>query len=104
MSGIDYARLRGAICIEQVLALLDFHANEAIGDEVGGPCPIHGSTSSTSRSFSANLRKHTYRCFKCGAGGNQLDLWVATSKLSIYDAARDLCVRLGIESPEISRW
>jgi hypothetical protein len=25
MSGIDYARLRGAICIEQVLALLDFH-------------------------------------------------------------------------------
>jgi len=104
MPGIDYARLRAEVRIEQVLALLDFHATETAGDEVRGPCPIHGSTSSTSRSFALNIRKQTYRCFKCGAGGNQLDLWVAVSKLPLHEAARDLCSRLAIKVPEIHRW
>lgn len=103
MPGIDYAKLRAQIKIEQVLALVEFCGSESHGDETRGPCPIHGSTSQTSRSFSANLRKHTYRCFKCGAGGNQLDLWVAISKLPLHDAARDLCNRLGVKVPEIER-
>ncbi len=104
MPGIDYAKLKAEIRIEQVLALTDFRAIETLGDEARGPCPIHGSNSPTSRSFSANLRKHTYRCFKCEAGGNQLDLWMAISKLPLYDAACDLCERLGIEMPVIERW
>jgi DNA primase len=102
--GIDYAQLRAEIRIEQVLALVDFQAAETAGEELRGPCPIHGSTSPTSRSFSANVRKGTYRCFKCGAGGNQLDLWVAISKLPLHEAVRDLCERLGIDVPEIKRW
>lgn len=57
-----------------VLGLCGFKATEALGDQVRGPCPIHGSPSPTSRSFSANLRKNNFRCFKCGASGNQLDL------------------------------
>ena len=104
MPGIDYARLREQIRIDQVLELLNFVANEENGDERRGPCPIHSSTSPTSRSFSANLRKHTFVCFKCGAQGNQLDLWVAISQLPLHEAARDLCQRLGIEIPEIRRW
>ena len=104
MPGIDYARLRSLIPIEQVLALLSFQATESAGDEVRGPCPIHGSTSPTSRSFAANLRKGTFRCFKCGAGGNQLDLWAAATKQPLYDASRDLCEKLGLEVPEIKRW
>ena len=104
MPGIDYGRLRADIRVEQVLELIGFQATESAGDELRGPCPIHGSTSPTSRSFSANIRKQTYRCFKCGAGGNQLDLWIAVSKLPLHDAARDLCERLGIEVPEIHRW
>ena len=104
MPGLDYAKLRAEIRIERVLALVDFQATETAGDELRGPCPIHGSTSPTSRSFAANIRKQTYRCFQCGAGGNQLDLWVAIIKLPLHEAARDLCERLGIEVPEIKRW
>lgn len=100
MPGIDYALVRETIRIADVLRLLDFQPVERSGDELRGPCPIHGSLSRTSRSFSANVRKQTFICFKCGASGNQLDLWVAVSKLPLYDAARDLCSRLGIEVPE----
>ena len=70
MPGIDYARLREEIRIEQVVELLGFVAIEVAGDERRGPCPIHGSGSPTSRSFSANVRKQTFVCFKCGAAGN----------------------------------
>jgi DNA primase len=104
MPGIDYTKLREQISIEQVLQLAGFVAIESSGDERRGPCLIHGSSSPTSRSFSANLRKQTFVCFKCGAAGNQLDLWVAISKLPLYDAARDLCERLAMEVPEIRRW
>jgi DNA primase len=97
--GIDYAELRRRIGIAEVLALCHFEPTERLGDQVRGPCPIHGSTSPGSRSFSANLKKNNFRCFKCGATGNQLDLWVAISKLPLHAAALDLCARLRIDTP-----
>jgi DNA primase len=103
MPSVDYTELKARVSIAEVLRLCGFIASETAGDQVRGPCPIHGSTSPSSRSFSVNLRKHTYRCFKCGTAGNQLDLWVAISKLPLHAAARDLCERLCIEVPEISR-
>ena len=99
--GIDYRELRSRIAVADVLEICGFRAVEALADQVRGPCPIHGSTSPTSRSFSANLRKNNFRCFKCGARGNQLDLWVAITKLPLHEAARKLCASLGIEVPEI---
>jgi DNA primase len=102
MPGINSAEVRSRIAIHQVLELIGFEASESNGDQVRGPCPIHGSTSQTSRSFSANLRKNTFRCFKCGASGNQLDLWVCISKLPLHDAATDLRQRVGIDVPRIS--
>ena len=104
MPGIDYSKLRARIQISDVLKLAGFEAAETSGDQVRGPCPIHGSNSPSSRSFSANLSKNSFRCFKCGASGNQLDLWVAISKLPLHEAAKDLCERLQIEAPEIRRW
>ncbi len=103
MPGIDYAELRARVRIADVLRLCGFKAAEVMGDQARGPCPIHGSTSPNSRSFSANLRKNTFRCFKCGAAGNQLDLWVAFTKLPLHAAALDLCKKLGIEVPEAGR-
>ena len=82
-----------------VLHLCGFKATETSSDQLRGPCPIHGSPSPNSRSFSANLRKNTFRCFKCGAAGNQLDLWVAFTKLPLHSAALDLCDKLGIKAP-----
>jgi DNA primase len=103
MPAIDFRELRQAVSIEQVLRLAGFEANETTGLLVRGPCPIHRSTSPTSRSFSANLSKHTFQCFKCGHRGNQLDLWIAITQLPVHDAAIDLCQRLGIEPPNLNR-
>lgn len=100
MAGIDYAELRVMIGIAQVLELAGFLATETVGDQARGPCPIHRSSSVSSRSFSANLSKNTFRCFKCGTSGNQLDLWMAVTKLPIHGAAKDLCNRLCIEPPK----
>jgi DNA primase len=104
MPGIDYTHVRARIGIAEVLKLSGFQAVETSGDQVRGPCLIHGSASPQSRSFAANLRKQTFCCFKCGASGNQLDLWVAISKLPLHQAARDLCERVGVELPQIRCW
>jgi hypothetical protein len=96
---IDFAALRATITIAQVLALLGFTPRTAYGGQQRGACPLHGSTSGTSRCFSVNTTTHTYHCFKCNRSGNALDLWAATQHLSIYDAALDLCQRLNIPLP-----
>lgn len=98
---IDFAELRRQVSISQVLELLRFQPAGRSGNQVRGPCPIHGSSSPKSRSFSANLEKNTYQCFakSCRSKGNQLDLYVATSGLPIYEAALELCEKLGIDVP-----
>jgi hypothetical protein len=103
MPGIDFAEVRSRVRLAQVLELAGFRVVSRMGDQVRGPCPVHGSSSPRSRSFSANLGRNTFRCFRCGATGNQLDLWVAISKLPLHEAATDLCARLGIEIPFIRR-
>ena len=71
----------------------------ARGRQQRGPCPLHGSTSGTSRCFSANLDRNLFHCFKCNRGGNALELWAAAKRLTPYDAAIDLCDRLGLPLP-----
>jgi DNA primase len=85
----------------QVLELLDFVARERSGDEIRGPCPVHSSMSPKNRSFSANLARNVYRCFKCGSAGNQLDLYAAATRQSLFAAAIDLCMRVGRNVPWI---
>ena len=104
MPGIDFAAVRAQITLARVLDLLGFVPRERSAAQVRGVCPIHGSSSGRSRSFSANLAKNQYRCFKCGSTGSQLELWAAVQKQSVYAAAIDLCNRLGIEVPWIHRW
>ena len=102
MPSIDFAQLRAEVSMSQVLELLRFEARAKQGDQIRGACPIHGSSSPTSRIFSANLRQNVFQCFKCEAKGNQLDLWAQANGLSIYDAALDLCEKLAIEPPKLS--
>ncbi len=102
MPRIDFQAVRAQVSLEAVLALLGFVATEAAGAQVRGACPIHGSQSRSSRSFSANLDKNTFRCFRCGSAGNQLDLWTAATKQPLYEAAIDLCKQLGIPVPWIA--
>jgi putative transposase len=98
---IDFAAVRAAISMAAVLQLLGFQANNRRGAQQRGSCPLHGSTSGTSRCFSANLDQHAFHCFKCGRSGNALDLWAQANRLTPYDAAIDLCNRLGIPLPTL---
>ena len=101
MPSLDFKAIRTAISITQVLEIVGFVTVEQSGDQVRGPCLIHGSTSPDSRSFSANLRKNTFQCFKCGAKGNQLDLYVAVTRLPLHEAALQLCEQAGIDDQQV---
>ena len=99
MPGIDFAAVRRAIPIARVLGLLEFEPAQRHGEQLRGPCPLHGCKSDRSRSFSVNLAKNAFRCFVCGAAGNQLDLWRLRTQLSLFDATVDLCNRLQVSLP-----
>jgi DNA primase len=96
MAGIDFALVRSATSIAEVLRLVGYRPSEITADQWRGPCPIHGS-SAKSRSFSVNTQRNLYYCFKCGSGGNQLDLWAALTHKSLYEATIDLCNRVHLE-------
>jgi hypothetical protein len=96
---IDFAAVRAAITIAQVLTLLGFLPRSDHASQQRGACPLHGSTHGTARCFSVNTADNTFHCFKCGRSGNALELWAAANRLSIYDAAIDLCQRLNIPQP-----
>jgi putative transposase len=95
---LDFTAVKAAVTIAAVLQLLGtvLHGR---GAQQRGPCPLHGSTSGTSRCFSAHFDKNAFHCFKCGRSGNALDLWAAATRQTPYDAAVDLCARLGITMP-----
>jgi putative transposase len=98
---IDFAAVRAVVTITAVLQLLGSPLRGSHGAQQRGPCPLHGSTSGTSRCFSANLDQNTFHCFKCGRSGNALDLWAQANQRSLYDAAIDLCERLHIPLPTL---
>lgn len=104
MPGIDFNTLRDEITMEQVLELIHFAPSSRLGDQWRGPCPVHQSASSRSRSLSVNLSTRRYYCHKCQSKGNQLELWAQINQLPIYNAAINLCRALGRPVPWITRW
>src|SRR5690242_20699683 len=101
MPGACFQEVCACISMVQVLELLGFVAQATSGGEVRGACPVHRSPSPRSRSFSANVQKQVYRCFRCGSAGNPLDLYAAATHQSLYAAAVDLCQRVGCAVPWI---
>ena len=99
MPGIHFATVRATIPLADVLKLIGFVPCETSRDQVRGPCPVHHSADSRSRSFSANLNRHIYKCFTCGSKGNQLDLYASVTGLSLFEAAITLCKQLDREIP-----
>ena len=96
---IDFAAVRAAITIAQVLGLLGFVPSSDHRGQQRGACPFHGSNRRTAHCFSVSTHAQSFHCFKCNRSGNALDLWAQTQNLSIYDAALDLCQRLNIPVP-----
>jgi len=96
---IDFQQARAEVRLATVLELLGWQGQHSRGEQVRGPCPVHGSTSPRSRSFSAQLQRNVWRCFVCQAQGNALDLWVQATKLPLYAAVLQLYRHLGRAVP-----
>jgi DNA primase len=104
MPGVDFQVVRSAIPIARVLELVGFTALARSGSQLRGSCPLHTSRKPDSRTFSVNLDRNRFRCFKCKAAGGQLELWAKIQGITVYEAAVDLCDRLGIDVPCVTRW
>lgn len=102
MASIDFREVCARVTIAQVLDLLEFTPSERRGDQIRGACPIHGG-GPESRSFSVNLARSAYRCFRCGSAGNQLDLWAAVTHAPFHEATIELCRRLQMTVPTIAK-
>jgi hypothetical protein len=105
MPGLDFAELRRRISMRRVLTLLDYRPTTCRGDPWRGPCPLCGPASTPpalpARYFTIHLGRHVFRCYRCGASGNQLDLWRLATSLPLYAAALDLCTRLHEPPPQL---
>jgi DNA primase len=99
---IDYRALRNQIPMERVLDLIGYHPTSGHGQKLRGACPFHASAHTYPRCFSVDLTRGLFRCFDCGAQGNQLDLWARLRRLPLYRAALDLCQHAGIRIPGIN--
>lgn len=86
-----------------VLEVLDWRPVAQHGPQLRGPCPIHKSASPQSRSLSVHLDRCIFQCFGCRTKGNQLDLFAATTGLSIFEAAQTLATRLGVDRAQIEK-
>jgi DNA primase len=94
MPAIDYRQARAQLRLARVLELIGYQPRRRHGAQWRGRCPLHGSHSAASCVFSAHLGKNLFHCFRCGAGGNALDLWAALQCLPLHEAVVDLCRRL----------
>jgi DNA primase len=101
MPRLDYAALRAQIPIRRVLQQRNYVPLTIRGDQWRGVCPIHDPLTAQACDFSVNVRKDVFRCFHCGAQGNQLDLWSLLTDRPLYEASLDLCRRLGIKPPQL---
>jgi hypothetical protein len=96
---IDYRQARREVRLAQVLGLLRWQQRERRGEQVRGPCPVHGSSSPRSRSSSAHLGRGCWRCFGCAASGNALELWMRVTSQPLHAAVLALYRQLGREVP-----
>jgi DNA primase len=103
MPGVDFRAVRDMISMSEVLELIGYASSAVVGDVLRGPCPVHRSKSTTSRSFAVNLQRKVYHCFSCGSAGNHLDLYAACTQKRVYHAALELCEKLHRQVPWIQR-
>ena len=86
---IDFAAIRAAISMEQVLdhyGLRPHMRSIRNGDGLEGACPIHQGTNKPQ--FKVSLSKNCWNCFSdCKCGGNVLDLIAKMEQVDIYQAA-----------------
>lgn len=99
---IDYRVLRDLVPLQLVLERIGGVPIQTVQHR--GPCPVHEPNATSGRKFSANLKRQVFRCFdsSCAVQGNVLDLWKASEKLDLYEAAEDLAKTFGVTLPYLS--
>ena len=98
------AALRAEVSIRWILERIQFKPFSVNGHQWRGPCPLpnHGRHNDREQTFSVNVQRDIYQCFRCKSAGNQIDLWAALMWLRYPDAARDLYEHFhGIRNPKI---
>jgi hypothetical protein len=98
---INFRLLRDMIEVRQVLALLHSPCAKEPNGDWRGPCPIHGSHDTSSRSL--DVKREIAHCHRCGWRGDALQLWTDYHKMDRLDAAYDLCDRLRIDPPYLTQ-
>ncbi len=114
-ASLDYRRLREQVPIEEILGRMSWEATERRGDQLRGACPLcspsarsgsgsepasqlsttdSGETTVDHRSFSVNLRRNIFQCFRCKRSGTILDLWSHHRSLSIHAAGLEIRERM----------
>lgn len=97
MAGINFAAVKELVPLSVGLDLVGYDGGSR------GPCPVHGSTSEHSRTFSVDHDSGVWYCHKCKAGGSVLDLVARCNGVTIFEAARQLCEAAAVEVPWVGR-
>lgn len=94
---VDFAAIKATVSVEEVLRHLGWTETSREPSSMRGPCPIHGSRSTHSRSLS--VAKTWWRCHSCGAKGDVLRLWALIHGSTDLEAAIAICTALHIRIP-----
>ena len=99
MNQLDYPAIRSRIPIRHMLELLRYQPVIQRGPQWRGPCPFCFPRVDTAKQlcFSVHVGLDLFQCFRCRRSGNQLDLWVHLSGLTLHSATLDLCHRLNMD-------
>ena len=86
---VSFAKIKATVPLRKILERYDlFDLLKPIGGDIKqlkGPCPFCGTTKKTP--FRVNIDRNCWNCFKCGAGGNILDLVARKELKTIPQAA-----------------
>ena len=94
---VDFRVLREMIGPRDVLRLIAWRPVWERGELARGPCPIHRSSSTQSRSLTVSIE--VVYCHKCHWSGDAVAIWAKLKGLPMLDAAHDLCRELRITPP-----
>ncbi len=102
-AGVDFEAVKQQVTILGALKLLGWSWSHIKGKQARGPCPVHGSGSTKSRSLAVDLERGSWYCHSCKRGGSVIDLWAAVNGLPIYEAAIALCHAVNLPVPLLPR-
>jgi hypothetical protein len=97
MPAVDFSAVKARVSMDDVLRLIGWKANFTEPSGLRGNCPLCGAGKKNSRSFA--VCDKGFSCFSCLAKGDQLRLYSCVMKLTVFQAAHELCGLLGVDVP-----